>query len=786
MATHPELEAEQAHVDRAYERLDQLRAQTQQLLRSVLDQGRGGTHQFREERDVIVRTSLARLEQLDIGDQALCFGRIDRRDASGAVERFHIGRLGVSGEDLEPLVVDWRAPVAEPFYRATGRDPMGLVLRRHLAAHGRRVMGIEDERFGPVGPASPAANGSTAPAGTEAGLPNAAGDGGAAAAETAGGSTLTDEGLELGGPGALLAALEGARTGAMRDIVATIQREQDEIIRSPLPGVLIVQGGPGTGKTAVALHRAAYLLYTHRFPLERQGVLVIGPNPLFLRYIERVLPSLGETGVTLSTVSGLVHGLSVRGEDPPAVARLKGEARMATVVARAVRTRQRPLRRDVAVPFGAAVLRLRAEDTAAIVATARRRPGTHNSRRRFVEQMVVRRLAEEYARVADMHRANGAQPSAVTSVATLDERGGLHDLAGDATYRSGAAGDEPLDLADFGRQVRRVPELARALDRMWPRLSAEELLHDLFGAEPLLRLAGKGVLSPAEQRALLRPRRASVAEVPWTAADLALIDEARVLLGPRRSRPAGSGAEAEEQARAYGHIVVDEAQDLSPMQLRMVARRSLSGSITVVGDIGQATGPWAPASWDEVIAHLPHQRPPRQVELTVSYRTPAEVVEVAAPVLAAAAPVLRPPRPVRRTGVRPRLVQLTADAGPAGLAAAAATVASELVAEVAPGTAAVLAPSSLVGELALALDAAGVAASDPRRDGLGAPLSLLPVDLANGLEFDAVVVVEPTAVVEESPQGLRTLYVALTRPTRRLAVVAARPLPAALARAGLH
>ena len=290
MATHPELEAEQAHVDRAYERLDQLRSDTEELIRSVIDQGRGGTHQFREERDVIVRTSLARLDQLDIGEQALCFGRIDRCDeaeaAPGAAETesFHIGRLGISGEDLEPLVVDWRAPVAEPFYRATGRDPMGLVLRRHLAAQGRRIVGIEDERFGVRTPA----NGSAPPAG----------------ADTAGPTRIdgrpgwddqdsNDGELELGGPGALLAALEGSRTGVMRDIVATIQREQDEIIRSPLPGVMVVQGGPGTGKTAVALHRAAYLLYTHRFPLERQGVLVIGPNPLFLRYIEHVLPSSG-------------------------------------------------------------------------------------------------------------------------------------------------------------------------------------------------------------------------------------------------------------------------------------------------------------------------------------------------------------------------------------------------------------------------------------------------------------------------------------------------------------
>jgi DNA helicase IV len=738
----PELEAEQAHVDRAYDRLDQLRSDTEERIRSVLDQGRGGTHQFRAERDVIVRTSLARLDQLDIGDQALCFGRIDRVGEEGALERFHIGRLGVSADDLEPLVVDWRAPVAEPFYRATGRDPMGLVLRRHLAAQGRRIVGLEDERFGrgpfltPNGDSAAAASSGAA----STSQPTTAGPSG-----NGGGPALVEE-LEVGGPGALLAALEGARTGSMRDIVATIQREQDEIIRAPLPGVLVVQGGPGTGKTAVALHRAAYLLYTHRFPLERQGVLVIGPNPLFLRYIEHVLPSLGESGVTLSTISGLVHGLSPRAEEPPALARLKGDPRMATVVARALRTRQRPLKRTAEIPYGASILHLTPEMSASVVTAARRRPGTHNARRRFVEQLVVRRLADEYQRTLGVHGA-----TAGTSVQDEDS----------------------LDLAEFAAQLRRVPQLTEALDRMWPRLTAEELLHDLFGAPALLALAGEGVLSAAEQATLTRPRRAALADIPFTAADLALVDEARVLLGPRRGQRAAIGGADADEPRTYGHIVVDEAQDLSPMQLRMVARRSLSGSITVIGDIAQATGPWAPAHWDQVIAHLPAQRAPRLVELTVSYRTPAEVMELAGRMLERAVPGMRPPTAVRRSGMAPRVV-----AAPRGeLGATVASVARDLVAELRAGTVAVLAPGSLLAELSLALDRAGAGASDPRQSGLGAPLSLLPVDLANGLEFDAVVVVEPAAVAEESPQSLRALYVALTRPTRRLAVVHERALP---------
>ncbi|MGH9047119.1 MAG: HelD family protein, partial [Acidimicrobiales bacterium] len=332
MAVDPELEEEQGFLDRAHEGLEAMRDESRHMLESVLDLGRGGTPQSRTERDIVVRTSLARLAQLDIGDQGLYFGRIDRvrEEGEDQAEAFYIGRLAVSGPDREPLVIDWRAPVAAPFYRATGVDPQGLTRRRHLAVRGPMVVGYEDEYFGE--PTPELANGSARSQDPEAG-------------------ELLDGSVQLGGPGALLAALGSVRTGRMSDIIGTIQREQDEIIRSPLAGLLIVQGGPGTGKTAVALHRAAYLLYTHRFPLERQGVLVVGPNPLFLRYIEQVLPSLGETGVTLSTVSGLVAEVKVRATDLPMVARLKGDPRMAKLMTRAVRARQRRLRHLVEVPF---------------------------------------------------------------------------------------------------------------------------------------------------------------------------------------------------------------------------------------------------------------------------------------------------------------------------------------------------------------------------------------------------------------------------------------------------
>ncbi len=774
-----ERQAEQEFVDLAYARLDAMRSDATSMMKGVLDLGRGGTFQSRTERDVIVRTSLARLEQLDIGDQALTFGRIDRiaeadgspvpardqgsgdGDGSAPTETFHIGRLAIHSADHDPLVVDWRAPIAEPFYRATGRDPQGLVLRRHLALEGRTVVGLEDERFAA---GTTLANGAD---GTDRDDSGSDRNNGFGADDGPGGELIVGD-LPIGGPAALLAALDRARSGRMTDIVSTIQREQDEIIRAPLRGVLVVQGGPGTGKTAVALHRAAYLLYTHRFPLERQGVLVVGPNPLFLRYIEQVLPSLGETGVTLSTVSGLVPEIRIVADDPAEVARLKGDPRMATVIARAVRTRQRGLATDLAVPFGALVLRLTADDSRRVVEAVRRRPGTHNARRRLVEQGVAQLLAE---RARHSQQTLSAELSAaVTAFPGYEDPSDLDE--------------DEFDIEDFSRKVRRVPELAEALDRMWPRLSPHELLHDLFGAPPLIAAASRGVLSPEEQALLARGRSASLDQVAWTPADAALVDEARVLLGPR----SGSGA-GDDGVRTYGHIVADEVQDLSPMQLRMLTRRSLSGSMTVVGDIAQATAPWAPSSWSDITEHLPGNRPVRSVELTVSYRTPAEVLAVAARVLAVAAPELTPPRPVRRTGEEPRMIAVRsaagslADATDDDLARQVARVAAEEMDAVKPGRVAVLAPEALLPRLARALahDALPVVdARDMRKGGLSEPLVLLAADATNGLEFDSVVVVEPGIIAGETARGLRTLYVALTRPTQRLTVVHLTPPPAAL------
>src|SRR5687767_4999385 len=346
MATHPDLAAEQAYIDNAYASLERTREEATRL-RSMVEVGKGGTEQARWEREMIEGNIAQRLASLRLGDASLVFGRIDRTSRDGG-DSYYIGRLAVSDEHREPLVVDWRAPVAEPFYRATGREPMGLVRRRHFATRGRQLLAIEDELFG-----------------ESAGL-------------LGGELSVVDDGREIRGRSTLITALEEARTGRLSDIVATIQGEQDEIIRADLPGVLVVQGGPGTGKTVVALHRAAYLLYTHRFPLEGQGVLVVGPNRLFLGYIDRVLPSLGEAGVELATLADLIPEVTDTEPGPRQAAAVKGDVRMARVLAKAVHDRQRPLRTDLEVGFGLLKLRVSAEQTQTIVRQARRRARHHN------------------------------------------------------------------------------------------------------------------------------------------------------------------------------------------------------------------------------------------------------------------------------------------------------------------------------------------------------------------------------------------------------------------------
>jgi DNA helicase IV len=701
LANHPDLAAEQAYIDRAYDCLERAR-QSATKLRSMVEVGKGGTEQARWEREIIEGNIANRLDYLHLGDASLVFGRIDKSRSDGG-DTFYIGRVAVADESQEPLVVDWRAPVAEPFYRATGRAPMGLVRRRHFATRGRQLLGIEDELFG-----------------EGAGML----DGEFRVVDN--GDDNGDEAREVRGHGALIAALEQARTGRLSDIVATIQGEQDEVIRSELPGVLVVQGGPGTGKTVVALHRAAYLLYTHRFPLEGQGVLVVGPNRLFLGYIERVLPSLGEAGVELAVLADLIDDVRVSGYDRPATARIKGDGRMAAVLAKAVRDRERGLRRALRVPYGLQTLMVPAKRTSAIVAEARRRFRLHNAGRRFVESQL-------FAALADASRT-------------------------------------PTAPEEVRERLRLTPEVREALERMWPVLTPAELLHDLYGSRALIELAGKQ-LDAAELAALERPRSDDVANVVWTHDDVPLLDEARALLGPKpRRRRDRSDA---DEIRTYGHIVVDEAQDLSPMQLRMLARRSLNGSMTVVGDIAQATGVWAHSGWDEILTYLPDKRPSRRAELTIGYRIPQPTMDLAAKVLAVAAPELEPPDSVRQQGDPPRIIESTLD----DIADRVARVAAEERNAVDPGSVAVIAPQTLVDEVARALDRAGIEYGRAARNGLESQVTLVPVSLVKGLELDAAVVVEPAAIVDEEAQGPRALYVALTRATKRLAIVHARPLP---------
>ena len=694
MAIHPDLAAEQAYIDRAYDCLEQARTSANRL-KGMVEVGKGGTEQARFEREVIYDTVTYRLTQLHLGDASLLFGRIDREQEDGG-DTFYIGRLAVSDQNQEPVVVDWRAPVAEPFYRATGRQAMGLARRRYFATRGRQLLGIEDELFGEH-------------------------------------ALDLGEGAGLQGHGTLIAALETARSGRMGDIVATIQGEQDEIIRAPLPGVLVVQGGPGTGKTVVALHRAAYLLYTHRFPLEDQGVLVVGPNRLFLAYIEQVLPSLGESGVELAVLADLVDDVTIRGRDREAVARLKGHEVMAKVLAKAVRDRKRALRRPLRIGLGLQTLSLSVAVSADIVRDARRRYRYHNAGRRFVEREVAFHLAE--------------------------------------------SSRTPLDADEVWRQVRKNPDVRAALEEMWPVLTPAQLLHDLFGSKALLYLAA-GRLLPKERVELLhRPRSASVEDVVWTHDDVPLLDEARALLGPKPRRQ----RREDDEIRTYGHIVVDEAQDLSPMQLSMISRRSLNGSLTVVGDIAQSTGAWAHADWDEILSLLPDRRPPRREQLTVGYRIPGPNMDLAARVLARSAPELRPPRSVRQDGRPPQFVRVEA---PQALGPAIAQAVRDEIAAVDNGNVAVICPASRVDECSAALTAVGIDHGVAIEQGLNHQVTVVPVGIVKGLELDATVVVDPAGILAEEAQGMRALYVALTRATKLLTIVHLGDLPEVLAPVG--
>jgi len=722
-----------------YGRLDDLREQSSKRLAGALRET-GGTHQMRSERDTSVAMYSDQLAQYSAVENGLCFGRLDFH----ADDRCYIGRIGLFDEEkeYEPLLMDWRAPAARPFYLATAAAPDGVRRRRHLRTKQRKVVGLDDEvlDIGSVDPSRPS------------------------------------EGLT--GEATLLAAVNASRTGQMGDIVATIQAEQDRIIRTELNGVVVVQGGPGTGKTAVALHRAAYLLYTHRRQLAKRGVLVVGPNPTFLRYIGQVLPSLGETGVLLSTVGELFPGLTAVGREPAATAALKGRIAMAEVVAHAVKDRQEAPAL-VEVPFEQDVLRLDRRTITAARGRARRTRRPHNEARRTFQREVIAALAAQ-------------------AVARL----GRHLL-------------DQADVDDIRRELREDPGVQAAVARLWPTLTPQQLLEDLYATPKLLAKATPKLT--AEERALLaRPRGAE-----WTPADVPLLDEAAELLGEddteakaraeRQRRQAIDYAQgvldildleddadpdilmatdlvgayrlaerhgaqryetAAERAAAdrtwtFGHVIVDEAQELSAMAWRTLMRRCPSKSMTVVGDIAQTGDVAGASSWHEVLSPYVMDRW-KLTELTVNYRTPSEIMAVAADVLAAVDPQLAPPTSVRDSGNQPwsRRVGDAADALP--------TLVSAEVAAVGDGKLAVIVPAARVAALRAVVPGAS--------DDLDAQVVVLGVADAKGLEFDSVLVVDPAGVLAESPRGASDLYVALTRATQRLGVVHEGDLPPVLGR----
>ncbi|GGP09418.1 AAA family ATPase [Nonomuraea glycinis] len=744
------LDTEQRVVSALYDRLDQARTRARATLRQVHGLGgASGTRQAMVEREVMASEQARRLAQLHAVERGLCFGRID--DRSGRT--VYVGRIGLRDEEHESVLIDWRAPAARAFYVATATDPGAVLRRRHLHTRDRQVVGLDDEVFDLAG--------------------------------------LSDgDRRTLVGEAALLAALRRGRTGRMSDVVATIQTEQDRVIRASMQGALVVQGGPGTGKTVAALHRAAYLLYTHRATLERRGVLVVGPNAMFLRYIGQVLPALGETQVVMATLGELFPGVRATAADEPRAAVVKGDARMAAVVAGAVRERQRVPDGDLEVVTDGLTLRVPYEVCAGLRARAQAVRLPHNMARKLYVLEMLKELA--------LAEARALEASLRLEEMELEdpELAGPLDLEGEL---------DEVDLRLNGRRLWAEPEVRRALDALWPELTPQRLIAWLLASPRTLRaLAPPGL----DWRALVRP-----ADAAWTVDDVPLLDEAAELLGEDDSaereasrrrredwqeqelyaaevlestglaregifqraevlaeRHAGDGEElstadraARDRTWAYGHVIVDEAQELSAMAWRLVMRRVPAKSLTVVGDIAQTGSAAGARSWGEVLDPYLEGRW-RQERLEVNYRTPAEIMRVAADVLRAIDPALRPPESVREGEAEPRAVR-------SGVAGLPEVVARELAA-IGEGRLGVVTSDAVHGRVA-ALFPDG---------GLDAPVTVLTVTQAKGLEFDGVVVVDPAGIMAQSPMGTRDLYVAITRATRRLTVVHEGEPPALLDR----
>ncbi|PJJ61394.1 HelD family protein [Compostimonas suwonensis] len=751
-----ELARERVYLSSLYGRLDELRDEAATQLGRVRLENPGGTHQSRSERDAFARIYEDRIAQLNEVDERLVFGSLQldashtaSDQAQDAGERLYIGRIGLRDPEQQPLLLDWRVPQASAFYQATAATPLGVRSRRHLTTRGRELLRIDDEIFD---------------------------------------SELLDDeeaAARLQGEGALMAALTAQRTGRMHDIVATIQAEQDRIIRSELQGVLVVQGGPGTGKTAVALHRAAYLLYTHRDRLASAGVLVVGPSASFLRYIEAVLPSLGESGVVLASVGQLFPGVETSEEDAPETAALKGRLEMAALVRKAVASRQ-------IVPTETQVIDVngeRLEVSPELIRTAMRKAQEsrkpHNTARvTFVKSALSALLAQLVAQLT----ANGS---------TVEE-------------------------SDFGylrEDLRTSYDVRVLLNSAWLPLTPEKLVRDLYARPGWL-----ASLTPRwtpEQRALLLRDR----DAPLTVSDVPLLDEAAEYLGEydeqasvaKRAAKAqhkrdvenaenairnmevegfitpealasgfaetaarGTTAEraASDREWAYGHVVVDEAQELSPMQWRLLMRRGPMKSFTIVGDMAQASSPAAPSSWQQALEPFVGERF-RLEELTVNYRTPAQITRAAEDVAERNGLVVTRSRAVRETQWPVEHVA----AAPAGGSASAtvdglvdaieATIARDRAID--EGTVAVIVPDALEPEVAERL-VARLGGDVGRGDrGLSRPVSVLTARQSKGLEFDSVIVVEPQGIVRQAERGAAGLYVAMTRPTQRLSLVSFEP-----------
>ncbi|WP_193104228.1 ATP-binding domain-containing protein [Brachybacterium sp. FME24] len=735
-----EIAREQDYADRLYARLDELITQVERNLEEIQASQHASTHQNRSERDSFMALYEDRLALLRSVARSVVFGRLDMDDAA----RHYIGRIGLFTADRDQLLVDWRAPAAAAFYQATSIDRRNVRLRRHLISRGRAVVGLEDDVL----------------------------DQSVLAAD--------DHDVVLQGEGALLAAVSGQRTGRMGDIVATIQSEQDRIIRSENRGVLVVQGGPGTGKTAVALHRAAYLLYTHRRRLEHTGVLIMAPTPGFLRYIERVLPSLGESGVVMLTPGELVPGIETFLHDTDEVARVKGDIAMADLIARAVKQRQIIPDADIRLRIDGTPITLTRNALRSARREARATHKPHNAARAVFVRAAMDRLVEAY------ERALASQGHTVV----------------------------PEDRPDLLSDLRHDPEVKRQLNLAWLPYTPQGFLRILLSRPDRLRAAAPHSLADQVQR-LARPK-----DSPWTVEDIPVLDEVAELLGEddapaeARAREAASRREADvdyarkvienvdtsgiiraedladqvghirdgrtlaerastERSWTYGHVVVDEAQEHSPMSWRALMRRAPTKSFTVVGDVAQTSSAGGTSSWTEALS--PYIQDRLQVEhLTVNYRTPSRIMERAVAMAQAHNLPVTPVSSVRE-GDRDPLIQHTEEFAMARLAAdAVVAVRTESIGRLAV-IAATERVADVLAELRTRTDLPPVGAGSA---GVDDEVAVMTAQDAKGLEFDGVILIEPAELVEA--HGAGDLYVAMTRATTHLGVIHSRELPAGI------